>query len=137
MPQALHSTHNFGTFIPMLATCVHHQSFDKSHIIRYFSILNYHMRTGYFFDEIASVPSLDIAGHGSKGNLTLAIGAMGGTGNVLFEIASGSAIAARYELDACLDSSSRWYPLASELAPMLNHVPEPCPDDIQGGPTGF
>ena len=56
---------------------------------------------------------------------------MGGTGNVLFEIASGSAIAARYKLDVCLDSDSRWYPLASELAPMLNNVPAPCPKDIQ------
>ena len=62
---------------------------------------------------------------------TLAIRAMGGTGNVLFEIASGSAIAARYTLDACLDSDSRWYPLASELAPMLNNVPTPCPKDVQ------
>ena len=35
------------------------------------------------------------------------------------------------KLDVCIDTDSRWYPLASELVPMLNKVPKLCPKDIQ------
>ena len=56
---------------------------------------------------------------------------MGGTGNVLFELASGVAIAAHYNLAVCLDSGSRWFPLVSEVAALLNHVPEGCPGRTQ------
>ena len=56
---------------------------------------------------------------------------MGGTGNILFELASGVAIAAHYRLNVCLDSSSHWYPLVSEVATLVNDVPEQCPGRTQ------
>ena len=34
------------------------------------------------------------------------------------------------KLDVCLDTNSPSYPLASELMPMLNNVPMPCPKGI-------
>ena len=35
------------------------------------------------------------------------------------------------KLDTCLDTDSQWYSLASELVPILNTIPMPCPKGIQ------
>ena len=49
------------------------------------------------------------------------------TGNNLFQLASGLAIAAHYQFDLCLD---RVYPAVSKIAPLVNMVPKTCSSDI-------
>ena len=52
---------------------------------------------------------------------TLAIKLAGRLGNVLFQIASGMAIAQHFHLNVCLDSSSYNYDwIVHEVAPLLN-----------------
>ena len=51
---------------------------------------------------------------------TLAIKLAGRLGNVLFEIESGMAIAQHFHLNVCVDSSSWYYLIVRELAPLVN-----------------
>ena len=52
----------------------------------------------------------------------------GRTGNALFEIASGVAIAAHYKLDVCLYNLDHY--IESEVLPLLERVPETCSDFV-------
>lgn len=63
-------------------------------------------------------------------NRTLVVPLHCQTGNVLFEIASGAAIAEHYKLNMCLDSSTKNYHLVKEVAPVLDNVPEACSINI-------
>ena len=82
-----------------------------------------------------TAPVVNTTVHSRNKNISLALTLGGRTGNVLFEMASGIAIAAHYNLDLCVDPSLRSAPGAygtvMEIAPLLNNVPKKCPGNIQ------
>ena len=68
---------------------------------------------------------------GNNSNITIAVTLGGRTGNVLFGIGSGIAIAAHYNLNLCVNQASPSFQIVREIAPLLNMVPKTCPKAIQ------
>ena len=64
-------------------------------------------------------------------NITLAVTLRGRTGNVLFQVGSAVAIAARYNLNLCIDRMSPTYNIFLEMEPLLNIIPKTCSNYIQ------